>query len=63
MHSPPENGFGVSLKDTSPQSQDESSQYNALSDCYLSGQMSERQLQAHLENDVFRFWWTTTGPR
>jgi hypothetical protein len=33
--------------------------YEMLYECYLTGQMSERQLQAHLDEDeVFRLWFT-----
>lgn len=32
--------------------------YEILYECYLTGQMSERQLQAHLDEDeLFRFWF------
>lgn len=32
--------------------------YEMLYECYLTGQMSERQLQAHLDDDeVFRLWF------
>lgn len=30
--------------------------YVLLLECYLSGQVSERQWQAHLEDDAFREW-------
>ncbi len=33
--------------------------YEMLYECYLTGQMSERQLQAHLDQDeVFRLWFS-----
>jgi hypothetical protein len=32
--------------------------YEMLYECYLTGQMSDRQLQAHLDDDeVFRLWF------
>lgn len=34
--------------------------YDALLACYRSGQMSERQWQLHLEDEVFARWVAST---
>lgn len=35
--------------------------FDLLLSCYLSGQMSERQWQAHLEDREFAFWVHSPG--
>jgi len=35
--------------------------FQALYDCYRSGQMSERQWQAHLSDPLFRIWLERKG--
>lgn len=35
--------------------------YNIVVACYQSGQMSERQWQEHLKDDVFRAWLSRLG--
>lgn len=39
------------------------SEYEALLACYRSGQISERQWQEHLKDELFRAWVAEHGGR